>query len=189
MTFREGRIFAIFHKLETQGCECERASHYAPWPPAASVMEANHHNWWTSSWVTDEIQFPFLPLRGAVEKQTSLTFSQPLSQRENICIPTPPPWPLLAQRIHFSGHWVWRKKGLFPLGLLFGIHAVCLLSELSRQHLLWESGWSLPRSGPSGANRRLTGLVLISLILQSVLFVISLTFWSSVFSVSQLVSN
>lgn len=31
-------------------------------------------DWWKSSWVTDEIQFLFPTLKGAVEKQTSLTF-------------------------------------------------------------------------------------------------------------------
>lgn len=183
MKFWEGRTFAVFHKLEAQGWECESAPHYAQWPPAASGMEANHHDWWKSSWVTDEIQFPFPPFRlveiqlgnrwnsvpvSALEGRSgeadipnifSSTFPKGSTCRENICIPTPPPWLLLAQGIHFSGRWVWRKKGLFPVGLLFGIHAVCVLSELSCQCLLWESGWSLPRSGPSGANRRLTGLV------------------------------
>lgn len=124
MKLWEGRIFAVFHKAETQGEDRKIASHYAQCPPSASLMEAYCYvNRWNSIPVSD-----LEGRSGEADIPNFFWFTLPKGSTcmENICIPTPPPLLLLARGIHFSGLWVWRKKGLFPLGLLFGIHAVCL---------------------------------------------------------------
>lgn len=76
MKFWEGRIFAVFHKLETRGGGLQNCLSLCP--VAASCLSHGSillcDDCWKSSWVTDEIQFLFPTLKGAVEKQTSLTF-------------------------------------------------------------------------------------------------------------------